>query len=43
MLDTIDAMIAFAGTPGGMATMGLAAATMLLVRRGAHNKRRRTD
>lgn len=34
MLDAIDAMIAFAGTQGGLATLGLAAGIMLLIRKG---------
>jgi hypothetical protein len=37
-------MIAFAGTQGGLATLGLVAGTMLLIRKGGGRAgRRRTD
>jgi hypothetical protein len=44
VLDAIEAMIAFAGTQGGLATLGLAASIMLLIRKGGGKVgRRRTD
>lgn len=43
MLDTVDHMVAFAGTAGGMASFALAVAVMILIRKVGHGGRRRTD
>jgi hypothetical protein len=42
-MSTIDTMMAFGGSPGGLATIGLAVAMMLLVRKVSQAGKRRTD